>query len=125
MWRKLSFIAFLSSLGLMILLYFHLDPFGAGVPRLMYILGIFLLGFLGFIFSVVSILLNASKKELNRREQILLFHLGMILVFFGIVSRLLVWSYTNYFFLSGLLLISLSFFIKSRKPSQDDDILDG
>lgn len=125
MWRKLSFIAFFVSLGLMLLLYFHLRPFGLAVPDLLYILGVFVLGLLGFIFSVLSIFSDASNGELRSREKILLFHLGMVLVFFGIVSRLLFWPLTNYFFLLGLLLIAVSFFVKIRKSSQDDDILDG
>lgn len=125
MWRKLSFIAFVASLFLMVLFYFHLDPFGSESPELLYILGIFVLGLLGFIFSVISILLNASKTDHRSREQIIIFHLGMVLVFFGIISRLLFWPFTNYFFLSGLLFIAISFFIKDKKSIRDNDILDG
>lgn len=125
MWGRLSLVAFFFSLSLMLLLYFRLYPFGPAISDLVYILGIFVFGLLGFLFSMISIFSNATKKSEKSREQILIFHLGMILVFFGIITRLLFWPYTDLFFLIGLLLIGISFFMKNRKPSKDNDILDG
>ncbi len=126
MWRKLSFIAFFVSLTLMVMVYLRFNPLRTYVSELLLIFGMFVMGLLGFIFSVVSIFEHASRKKIIiNREKTIFFHLGMVLVFFSIVFRLLNWPFTNYFAIAGLIFIGISLLLKKNKPLQNDDILDG
>jgi hypothetical protein len=125
MWSRLSFIAYLASLAFLLMMLFRFNPIGFRSFNLIGIAGVSAFGFLGFVFSIISNFFDPAKKKHKNKIQTFIFYIGMIIVFFGIITHLMHWPFTLYLFLGGLLLIGVSFFIKSEQKEHNDDLLDG
>ncbi|HLW29628.1 MAG TPA: hypothetical protein VKX29_02140 [Brumimicrobium sp.] len=125
MWSKLSFIAYLASLTLLLMMLFRFNPLGFGNFNTLSILGVSSFGLLGFTFSILSNFFDLAKKNQKNKTQGFIFHIGMIIVFFGIITHLMHWPFTLYLFIGGLILIAVSFFVNHEKKDQNEDLLDG
>lgn len=125
MWGKLSFIAYLASLTFLLMMLFRFNPLGLSYFNTLCILGVASFGLMGFTFSILSNFFDPAKKKGRNKIQTFVFHIGMIIVFLGIITHLMHWPLTLYFFIGGLVLILISFFIKSEQKINNDDLLDG
>lgn len=106
------------------MMLFRFNPLEFSNFELLCIWGISTFGLLGFIFSILANFFDPSKKKQKNKIQTFIFHIGMIVVFFGIITHLMNWPYTLVLFLGGLAIIAVSFFIKKDKPAENDDLLD-
>lgn len=122
MWNKLSFIAYLASLTTLLVMLFRFNPLGISGFTLS--LSVFVLGLIGFIFSIFSNYFDPDKKQKKNKVQTLVFYIGMIVVFTGIMTHIMHWPFTVELFIGGLIIIASSFFVKSEQASPDDDLLD-
>lgn len=123
MWGKLSIIAYLASLTNLLMMLFRFNPFHWDYQFILYI-GVFAMGLLGFIFSILSNFFDASKKGKSNKIQTFILYIGMITIFLGLFSLIQKWSFTYILFGIGLSIMAVSFFISMEKPKGDDDILD-
>src|SRR5690554_7380143 len=92
MWNKLSFIAYLASLTTLLVMLFRFNPFGLSGFAL--VLGVFTFGLTGFIFSILSNYFDPDKKQKKNKVQTLVFYIGMIVVFTGIMTHIMHWPFT-------------------------------
>ncbi|PKR81908.1 hypothetical protein CW751_00805 [Brumimicrobium salinarum] len=102
---------------------FRFNPLNLYNFDLICILGLYAFGLIGFVFSILSVFLDKRKSKKNPYQSFVAY-MGMILVFTGIVFRLMHWPFQLLFLLGGLVLIVISYFIKKEKPNSKNDLLD-
>ena len=107
------------------MMLFRFNPFGFRNFDFICITGVFAFGLLGFTLSILSNFFDKSKKKQKNKIQTFVFHIGMIVVFTGIIFHLMHWPFKLYLFLGGLFIIAISFFIKIDTVDNNDDLLDG
>lgn len=123
MWGKLSIVSYLASLTALLMVLFKFNLFNWNPSFLLYF-GVFAIGLLGFLFSILSIFFDRSKKHKKNKIQTFIFYLGMIAVFLGLFSLMQKLPFTFVFFIVGLITMGLSFFIKPKNTDADEDLLD-
>lgn len=107
------------------MMLFRFNSLGFRSFEFICITGVSAFGLLGFTFSILSNFFDPSIKKGRNKIQTFVFHIGMIVVFTGIITHLMHWPFTLLFFLSGLVIIAVSFFIKIEQSESNDDLLDG
>lgn len=125
MWGKFSIISYLASLTNLLMMLFHFNPFHWN-PQFILYFGVFTMGLLGFVFSILSNFFDASKKNKSNKVQTFIFYIGMIVVFTGLLALMqnMPFPFTFSLFGAGLLIMAISFLIKNEKSKSDDELLD-
>lgn len=123
MWGKLSILSYLASLTNLLMMLFRFNPFNWSKLAIFFY-GVFLLGILGLIFSILSNFFDPSKKDRTNKIQTFIFYIGMIIVFCGVLALVMHWPHTVVLFAIGLIIMAGSFFMKMGKGSGDDELLD-
>lgn len=122
MWSRLSLIAFFISISSLAML--SLGEF-FGIPYwVLFYIGVISFGITGFVFSLLSNFFDKQKRQVNK-VQSLLFYMGMISVFAGLMFKFMHYSYSNLLLIAGIGLSSLSFFVrKFNDDKEKDELLD-
>lgn len=122
MWGRLSLISFFISLLSLTLLSMGIS---LGVPYwILFYIGVISFGIFGFVCSILSNFFDAKKRNINKTQS-LVFYVGMILVFAGLMFRFMHWPFSNILLYAGIVVSSVSFFIrKSTDDNGKDELLD-
>jgi predicted tellurium resistance membrane protein TerC len=122
MWGKLSLLGFFISL---VSLTFLSLGISIGIPYwVLFYGGVVLFGIIGFVSSVLSSFFDRNKRKINK-AQALLFYLGMILVFAGLMFKMMHWPFTNFLLFGGIIASTISFFIPNFERSNSaEELLD-
>lgn len=122
MWSRLSLVAFFISISSLAML--SLGKF-FGIPYwVLFYIGVISFGIAGFIFSLLSNFFDKQKRQVNK-VQSLLFYMGMISVFGGLMFKFMHYPYSNLLLIAGIGLSSLSFFVrKFNVDKEKDELLD-
>jgi hypothetical protein len=122
MWGKLSLVGFFISLLSLTFLSFGIYP-GISYWWLFYG-GVVFFGIIGFVSSVLSSLFDRNKRKINK-PQAILFYLGMILVFTGLMFKIMHWPFTRFLLFGGIIASTISFFIPNlERSNRGEDLLD-
>ena len=122
MWGKLSLLTFFISLLSLTMLSSGINIPGVSTGTLFY-LGVVTFGILGFVTSILSNFFDKGKKKVNTTKS-LIFYVGMILVFAGLMFRFMHWPYSRLILFAGIIVSSVSFFIPKLKENDEDELLD-
>ncbi|MGM0478273.1 MAG: hypothetical protein ACQERC_03540 [Bacteroidota bacterium] len=123
MWGKLSLLAFFGSLISLVYLSTGFPPIPLPTFAVFYF-GVVTLGILGFVFSLLSNFFDRNKRKTNRLQS-LIFYLGMMLVFAGLMFKFLHWPFSIHLIGLGILVSLVSFFFKGNMtPNAEDELLD-
>lgn len=122
MWSRLSLIAFFISISSLAML--SLGKF-FGIPYwVLFYIGVISFGIVGFVFSLLSNFFDSQNRQVNKIQS-LLFYLGMISVFGGLMFKFMHYPYSNLLLIAGIGISSISFFIKKGREEKDkDELLD-
>lgn len=125
MWSKLSIIGYLASLTSLLMMLFRFNPFHWEIQYVLFF-GVFMMGLLGFVFSILSNFFDSNKKNKTNKIQTLIFYIGMIIVFGGLFTLMLNYPslITFTLFGVGLVVMGLSFLFKNKKNEPDEELLD-
>lgn len=122
MWVRISLWSFFISLLSLTLL-----SAGVMIPGLssgfVFYIGVVTFGVLGFVASILSNFFDPRRKKINTTKS-LLFYVGMILVFAGLMFRFLHWPYSKHLLFAGIAVSAVSFFIRQSKQKEEDELLD-
>ncbi len=122
MWSRLSFVAFFISISSLAMLSFG-KFFGIPYWVLFYI-GVISFGVVGFVFSLLSNFFDKQKRQVNKIQS-LIFYMGMISVFTGLMFKFMHYPFSNLLLIAGIGISSLSFFIrKVNDDKNNDELLD-
>ena len=123
MWGRLSLLAFFGSLISLVYLSTGFPPIPLPTFVVFYF-GVVTLGILGFVFSLLSNFFDRNKKKTNRLQS-LIFYVGMMLVFAGLMFKFLHWPFTIHLIGLGILVSLVSFLFKGNTVSDtEDELLD-
>tara|TARA_B100000508_G_scaffold140085_1_gene139944 strand:- start:33269 stop:33643 length:375 start_codon:yes stop_codon:yes gene_type:complete len=121
MWGKISLTAFFISLLSLTLLSLGIY---VGIPYwLLFYVGVIAFGILGFISSILSNFFDKRKRKINKMQSII-FYVGMILVFAGLMFRFMHWPFQRILLFAGIGVSTISFFIPKPKEETKDELLD-
>lgn len=122
MWGRLSLLAFFISLLSLTLLSMGVYM---GIPYwILFYIGVITFGIIGFVSSIFSNFFDKRKTQVNKTQS-LIFYVGMILVFAGLMFKFMHWPKANILLFLGIGVSSISFFIrKSSDDENKDDLLD-
>ena len=123
MFSRLSFGAFILSMLALAILSTGYNPLNISYDILFYF-GVVVLGILGFVFSLLSNFFDKPKKRVNGIQS-LVFYLGMMFIFAGIVFKFMHYPYVTLLFGAGILISLVSIFIKVKPKTENEDLLDG
>ncbi len=79
-------------------------------------------GGFGLIFNIVAFSVSKNKPSYN-----ILFWIGSVVLFLGLIGRIMHWPYTFYLICGGTLISGLSFFYNPNQEDtdmKDDDLID-
>jgi len=122
MWGKLSLVGFFISL---LSLTFLSLGISIGIPYwILFYVGVVFFGIIGFVSSVLSSFFDRNKRKINKAQAVL-FYLGMILVFAGLMFKIMHWPFTRLLLFGGIIASTISFFIPGiERKSNTEDLLD-
>lgn len=122
MFGRLSYSAFILSMTALVMLSIGWNPIGLSYNVLFYF-GVVTLGFLGFLFSILSNFFDSTKKKINA-PQSFVFYLGMLFIFVGIIFRFMHYPFVIHLMALGVLTSFVSLFIRVKDKQNNDDLLD-
>lgn len=123
MWGRISLWTFFISLLSLTLL-----SMGVAVPGIpsgiLFYIGVVTFGVLGFVTSILSNFFDPHKRKVNKTQS-LIFYIGMIFVFGGLMFQFLHWPYSRYLLFVGIAVSAVSFFMRKNKSEEkEDELLD-
>lgn len=94
-----------------------------GIPSgILFYIGVVTFGVLGFVTSILSNFFDPHKRKVNKTQS-LIFYVGMIFVFGGLMFQFLHWPYSRYLLFVGIAVSAVSFFMRKNKQDEEEDEL--